>query len=291
VTTPRQAKKGGGDGPRMYAWPPQPPHEFEVISVTSALKALPKPFLIGWAAKVAAECAVEDHAVIGLLLAKGDKRAAVDHIKGARFRDMGKKADRGTIVHSAVELYLAGKPIDNDEVQARLEEKLVPKAMWKSAFLMISAVLQYLQDTEPEVYWSESTVYSREHGYAGTADILARTHVGGSRVPVVIDVKTSKSIYDEVALQLAGYARADFVGLDDGTEAPLIPDTTRKWVGGKLDPRGTEPIEYGVVVRPAPTGRYETATFALTDALYARFLAVLAVAKSEGLEAQCRRPS
>jgi hypothetical protein len=276
VTTPRQARQSSGDGPRIYPWPPQPPHEFEVISVTSALKSLPKPFLIGWAAKVAAECAVDDHEVISLLLAKGDKRAAIDHIKGARFRDMGKKADRGTIVHSAVELYLAGKTITKAEVEARLEEARVPKGMWKSASLMISGVTQYLQDTEPEVYWSESTVYSRTHGYAGTADLIARTHVGSSRVPAVLDVKTAKSIYDETALQLVGYARADFVGLDDGTEVGLTPND--------------EPIEYGIVVRPTPSGKYETATFSLTDALYDRFLAVLAVAKSDGLEAQARRP-
>jgi hypothetical protein len=150
--------------------------------------------------------------------------------------------------------------------------------MWKSTFLMISGVLQYLQDTEPEVYWSESTVYSRQHGYAGTADLICRTHIGSSRVPVVIDIKTSKRIYDEVALQLVGYARADFVGLDDGTEVPLTPTG--------------EPIEYGVVVRPTPSGKYEPATFALTDDLYAGFLAVLGVAQAdpERLASQARRP-
>lgn len=278
MTTPRQARpKQGSDGPRMYAWPPQPPHEFEVMSVTSALKSLPKPFLVGWAAKVAAECAVDDHDIIGQLLAKGDQRAAIDHIKGARFRDMGKKADRGTIVHTAVEAYLAGKTPDKEEVEEQLKEARVPKGMWKSAFLMISGVHQFLQDSEPEVFWSESTVYSRTHGYAGTADLIARMHVGSSRVPVVLDVKTSKSIYDEVALQLIGYARADFVGLDDGTEVSLTPND--------------EPIEYGIVVRPTPSGKYETVTFTLSDDLYDRYLAVLAVAKSEGLESRARRPS
>lgn len=277
MTTPKQARKSSEDGPRIYPWPPQAPHEFEVISVTSALKALPKPFLIGWAAKMAAEYAVDNLSILTEMVAKGDERAAIDLIKGARFRDMNKKADRGTIVHAAVEAYIAGTQVDKAEVEAQLAEKRVPKTMWKSALLMISGVYQYLQDTEPEVYRSESTVYSRTHGYAGTTDLFARTHVGSSRVPVVIDIKTSKSIYDEVALQLIGYARADFVGLDDGTEEPLIPTG--------------EPIEYGIVVRPTPSGKYETATFAFTDALYDRFLAVLAVANSEGLESQSKRPA
>jgi hypothetical protein len=277
MTTPKQARKSSEDGPRTYAWPPVAPHEFEVISVTSALKALPKPFLIGWAAKMSAEFAVDNLDVLVALKEKGEERAAIDMVKGARFRDMNKKADRGTIVHAAVEAYIAGTQVDKAEVEVQLAEKRVPKAMWKSAHLMISGVYSYLQDTEPEIYRSESTVYSRTHGYAGTADLFARTHVGSSRVPVVIDIKTSKSIYDEVALQLIGYARADFVGLDDGTEEPLIPTD--------------EPIEYGVVVRPTPSGKYETATFAFSDALYDRFLAVLAVASSDGLEAQARRPS
>ncbi len=277
MTTPKQARKSSQDGPRVYPWPPQPPHELEVISVTSALKALPKPFLIGWAAKMAAEFAVDNLDTLKALVDKGEERAAIDMVKNARFRDMNKKADRGTIVHAAVEAYIAGTEIDKAEVDARLDEQRVPKGMWKSTHLMIQGVYQYLQDTEPEIVRSESTVYSRTHGYAGTLDILARTHIGSGRVPAVIDVKTSKSIYDEVALQLIGYARADFVGLDDGTEEPLIPTD--------------EPIEYGIVVRPTPSGKYETATFALTDAIFDRFLAVLAVAQSEGIEAQARRPS
>jgi hypothetical protein len=277
MTSPRQARTGGG-GLRVYPWPPTSPHEFEVISVTSALKALPKEFLVGWAAKMSAEWAVDNLDTLVTLKEKGEERAAIDLVKGARFRDMGKKADRGTVVHTAVELYLAGRPITKAEIDEKLEEARVPKGMWKSASLMAGAVIQYLQDTEPEVYWSEATVDSRKHGYAGTADLIARTHIGGSsRVPVVLDVKTSKSIYDEVALQLIAYGRADFVGLDDGTEAPLTPTG--------------DPIEYGVVIRPTPSGKYETATFGFSDALYDRFLAVLAVALSAGLEGQARRPS
>ena len=277
MTTPRQARQKNDDGPRFYPWPPQPPHEFEVISVTSALKGgLPKPFLIGWAAKMAAECAVDDHAIIAAMLEKGDQRAAIDHIKNARFRDMQKKADRGTIVHAALESYLAGSPLDSDEVRERLEEKRVPRNLWNSAWKMISGLRAFLDEAEPEIIWSEATVYSRTHGYAGTLDLLARMYVGDSRVPVVLDVKTSKRIYDEVALQLVGYARADFVGLDDGSEVPLLPEGER--------------AEWGVVVRPTPSGKFETETFALTDELYERFLHILAVAMSAGLEGQVKRP-
>ena len=141
MTTPTQAKSNRG-GVRTYAWPPHPPHDFEHISVTSAIGGgLPKPFLVGWAAKVAAEAAVEDYEIVGAMLAKGDKRAAIDHIKGARFRDMGQKADRGTIVHAAFENYLAGKKVDEKTIHGQLAEAHVPTRMWKSATHMIEGLL------------------------------------------------------------------------------------------------------------------------------------------------------
>ncbi len=276
MTTPTQAKSSRG-GVRTYAWPPHPPHDFEHISVTSAIGGgLPKPFLVGWAAKVAAEAAVEDYDIIGAMLAKGNKRAAIDHIKGARFRDMGQKADRGTIVHAAFENYLAGKKMDEKTIHGQLAEAHVPTRMWKSATNMIEGLMEFLFDEEPEVYWSEATVYSREHGYAGTADLIARMRVGDSRVPVILDVKTSKAVYDEVALQLCAYARADFVGKDDGTEVPLLPTD--------------EKIEYGIVVRPTPSGSYEKAVFSLTDEVYDLFLACLAVATQKDVLGTVRRP-
>jgi hypothetical protein len=141
---------------------------------------------------------------------------------------------------------------------------------------MVDGLMEFLDDEEPEVYWSESTVYSRAHGYAGTADVIGRMRIGGSLQPVVIDVKTSKSIYDEVGLQLKAYASADFVGQDDGTEAPLTPDG--------------EPIRHGVVVRPTASGKYEKAVFTLSDELLDVFLACRTLALSGDVVKGARRP-
>lgn len=284
MTQPAQAKqRKGRDAPRTYAWPPIPPHEFEVISVTSAINGgMAKPYLIGWAAKMAAQCAVDDHAIVTAMLDKGDERAAIDHIKGAQYRSKNVKADRGTIVHSAMEAYLKGKPLDQEAVEGQLKEARVPLNMWKSTSKMAAGLMEFLADEEPEVFWSEATVYSREHGYAGTSDIIGRMNIGGSRVPVIIDVKASKAIYDETALQLCAYAKADFVGLDDGTEAPLVP--VKK--GAKA-----EPIEYGVVVRPTPSGKYEKAVFALGDPrLFTTFLGCVAVTANKDVVETARRP-
>jgi len=279
VTVPTQSKQRSNDGPRTYAWPPQPPHEFEVLSVTSAMKSLNKPFLVGWAAKMTALCAVEDYEIIGKWLDKGDVRSAVDHLKGARYRDSSSKGDRGTIVHSAIEAYIAGKSVDVEGVERQLKEKNVPKNMHKSTFKMIDGVMEFLFDHEPEIYWSEATIYNREHGFAGTADVIGKFPIGRSRLPAVLDVKTSKDIYNETAMQLTAYARGEFVGLDDGTEAKLLP----KGVRG--------PIKHGIVVRPTASGGYQKANFDLTDEVFAKFLACLELSDADAVLRQARRPS
>lgn len=276
MTVPKQSRQRNDDGPRTYAWPPQPPHEMEVLSVTTAMKSLNKPFLVGWAAKMTAECAVEDMAIIQAMLEKKNgKKAALDYLKQARYRDAGGKADRGTVVHSAVEAYLAGKKIDLDHVQFQLEEKDVPEHLWAATYKMIDGVMEFLYDFEPEVIQSEATVYSREHEYAGTLDILAKVVVGRTKLPVVIDFKASKAIYNETAMQLTAYGRADFVGMDDGTEVPLLPSG--------------DPVKHGIVVRPTASGKYEHANFDLTDEVMDKFLACLELSDADRVLARARR--
>jgi hypothetical protein len=280
MTTPAQSKRKSSYGPRTYVWPPQPPHEFEVISTTSAINAgLAKPFLTNWAAKLVAETAVEDLDIVQRMVDKGDAQGAVAHLKGAPYRKRQAAADRGTLVHAALEAYIAGKKPTEDELKEQFNEAGVPSKLWKSTRLMVDGLIEFMFDEEPDIIWTESTVYSRQHGYAGTADVIARMRVGGSVVPVILDVKTSKAIYDEVALQLASYANADFVGQDDGTELPLIPDRN--------------PIENGIVVRPKPGGGYEKVVFTLTPDVFQMFLGTLAVAngQAEDVLARARRPS
>lgn len=299
MTDPTAAKTvrlGKGKTARKYSWPPGNHPEFTVTSVTTATKdGYPTPWLIGWAAKATAEAAVKDFDVLELFMGKDDKKAAIAHLKGARFRDMNDKADRGTIVHAALEAYLNGKPLTKKQVQDRLEEKLVPKKMWKGTAGMIAGLMEFLWDTEPEVFWAEQTVYNRTHQYAGTADVLGRLRIGSGLHNAVIDVKTSKSIYDEVAMQLCAYGRAEFVGLDDGAEVPLIPALEgRPSVAKKKAHQAIvdEGFPYGIVVRPKTDGTYERADFDLNDRVFELFLSCLATANAahDDVLAKSRRP-
>lgn len=283
MTEPVQAKtkKIGYSTTRVYSWPPTEPHEFTVTSVTSALKhGLPKPFLVGWAVKKTAECAVADHDIIAAMLAKPNgKKAALGHLKGSRYRDMSDKADRGNIVHAAVDAYLADKPFSKEEIEEQLIAAQTPQYMLASTLGMIQGAISFLDDAEPEVHWNEATVYSRQHGYAGTADIICTVGIGGGRYPAIIDFKTSPNIYDETALQLTAYARADFVGQNDGAEAPIIPNG--------------DPIDYGIVIRPKANGTYERVDFTLGDDVFEMFLGALQVTKGveQDVLAQSRRPT
>jgi len=235
--------------------------------------------IIGWAVKKTAECAIRDHDIIEAMIKRSDKKAAVDHLKGSRWRDLSSKADRGTIVHAAVDAYVRGKPWEKDELQERIEAAELPRSYWESTIGMVSGAMEFLWATEPEILHNEVTLFSRKYKYAGTADLIAKMKIGKTRVPVVIDFKTSKEIYDEVGLQLGAYGHADFVGLNDGTELELVP-------GHK------GPIKLGMVVRPISNGTYEKATFTLTEDVFDMFLACLKI--HNGLEANmlaaARRP-
>lgn len=288
MTKPNLANDKTG-GVRTYSWPPAPPHEFEVVSVTSALDGgLPKPALIGWAAKVTAEFAVSNHAIVGHMLEAKQKKEAIEYVKRARWASSGAKADRGTTVHAALEAHVAGRPLTKATIEGMLEEKSVPQNLWRGTGGMIEGLMRFLDDEAPEILWSENTAFSRTHGYAGTPDVIVRMMVGDSVVPVVIDVKTSARVYDDTALQLAAYANADFIGLDDGTEAPLVHRGRGK--DGVYVVDGLEKIKYGVVVRPTASGSYEKVVFNLTEGVFSLFLACLYTATHRASLEQTRRP-
>lgn len=230
MTRPAQARSGRPG--RYYAWPPTPPHEFEAPSVTAILKTLPKEWLVYWALKEAATYVADNR----WALAKLDYDGIIEVVKRAPWRGRDKKADIGTAAHAAIETHLAGGSLL--ELDGRSEGYAL-------------AGLSFLEDWHIGVVHSEATVYSREHGYAGTLDLIGR--VGDSRLPTLIDFKTGKNAYPETALQLAAYAHADFIGTADGRELPM-PTVGHACVV-LLRPDGT------YEVRPAEIGAVQFETF------------------------------
>jgi ATP-dependent exoDNAse (exonuclease V) beta subunit len=108
-----------------------------------------------------------------------------------------KAANEGTQVHNAVEAFLNG-----EEIQWLDENGSAKYSMdvWK----MILKFADFWNTHKPELVTAEYHLFSDEHEYAGTADLIVRW-MGNLWL---LDVKTSNSLHTSYDLQLAAYATA-----------------------------------------------------------------------------------
>ena len=199
MTTPKVStvKKGGS---RFYI---HPTSRLQVPGVTSVVGMLPKEFLKFWAAKVTAEAAVDNVGAVVNLVANGDRDGAIDYLKRAHMRSVGKSADIGTDVHDVVERLSRGEQV------GRVHPDLQ---------VFVDHFNEFLDIFQPEYLFLEETVWSETHGYAGSFDAIAV--IQGETI--IIDNKTTKSgVHAEVALQMAAYANADYIVSADGDKVPL----------------------------------------------------------------------
>lgn len=162
-------------------------------------KGLPKPALMHWAAKVAARCAVQEHAIWSTM----PEASALDWIRTAHTRDRDAAGNRGTEVHGLAEQLRNGAEVD---VPAELVGH-------------VDSYIQFLADWQPEPLLIEGVVGSRKHRYMGTFDSIE--DMAGERW--LLDIKTNRSgPFGEVALQLAAYRYAEFFLDADGQEQPML---------------------------------------------------------------------
>jgi len=198
---------------RSYIWPPNgAPDELEYyVSVTNALNGLPKPALPRWAAKVVAEHAVENFEALDALVGSGDLSGAVNWLKQAPWGARDRAADIGTAVHAVAELDAMGQTAEADEIVATLAPDGQAKA---------KQVRHFFSEIPVKIEMVEAVVYNDTYKYAGTLDFVVRLEDEallklwpglGEPLSIVLDVKTGKGVYDEVALQLAAYRYAEKV--------------------------------------------------------------------------------
>jgi hypothetical protein len=185
-------------GSRFYV---EPETGVKAPGVTSVIGMLPKPFLTFWAAKMAAECAVDN---IGSLvgLAMNDRQGAIDYVKGASRRYTKQRADIGSDAHDMFERLARG------EIVRRVHPDLEP---YRAHFS------EFLDTVQPEFISLEDVAWSDTHNYAGSFDAIAK--VDGEIA--VLDWKTSKATYPDVSLQATAYAYADKIIDADGNETPM----------------------------------------------------------------------
>lgn len=183
----------------------KPTHWYEdgngqkIPGVTSILSAgIPKPALVGWGIRSVAEYAInrwDDLDKIG----PADR---LKELKGSPYAERDAAANRGTEVHALAEQLVNGIEVD------------VPDALAGH----VESYVKFLDDWAPVPVLTEVTVVNYTIGYAGTLDSVL--DMAGQRW--LADVKTSKGVYGETALQCAAYARAEFYVDTDGTERPMI---------------------------------------------------------------------
>lgn len=186
-------------------------------SVTSVLGALPKKALQYWASGAVADRAIDLLPVLVQLLMTGDRSQARRWLCDAT--NPASAATIGTDAHGAME-----------SVWRRSQGTLIDQSTLDLANMpnnrpYIAAAEAFLSEYAVEVWSVEATHYAP--GWAGTSDLIVRT---GSGEYVLIDVKTGKGVYPDVALQLGAYAAAHEVTRDGGMTLEPMPEITRGYV-------------------------------------------------------------
>lgn len=191
----------------------------EYPSVTTVLGIVGKAdALKHWAANEVAKYAVKNRDTWTRL----DEAAAIDLLKREPLRFLDRAASRGTDVHALAEAFAktGTMPQWADEISG-----------------YVDALRRFFDEHQPTPVLVEHTVFNSDIGYAGSFDLVCTMPVFGEQL-VVLDYKTSKAVYPDVAAQLAAYAHGtEYV---DGDEMKQMPSIAR-----------------GVVVRLAADGTYQ----------------------------------
>ena len=247
---------------RTYVWPPNHPEAERYVSVTTALDAVPKPFLPRWSAKLVAETAVYKRELFNSI-ADDDEQEAINWLKGAPWSSRDRAANSGTAIHRVVELDAEGRSDEADELLATLHPSARQKATNARHFFSQPGI---------EVEMVEFVVYNDSLGYAGTGDFIVKLPFalpdleGGLNPTVILDVKTGNGVYPEVALQLAAYRYSEWVV--DLANAERLE---------------TPPVDGGVVLWPKENG-WELIPVQCGPDVFEQFKAVLALSQHVPLD-------
>lgn len=235
-----------------------------VTGVTTLIGGgIPKPALIAWAPRIVAEWVTdpEHRQDLDILLA-GNRDHAIREIKSIPTKERDAAGERGTEVHHYAEIVANDGEVDVPEDLAGY----------------IEGYVQFLEDFQITVLHTEMSVGNRTHWYAGTLDMICTSPFLAGGLPVMIDLKTSKYVYGETALQNAGYCRAEFYGLD-GDEHPL-PKVHASFVA-HVTPMDRDGINARYGDKPLGTSLYQLADSPeQIDEQFGMFLAAAYIAKT-----------
>ena len=146
-------------------------------------------------------------------------------MSGAGPRGLNKRANRGSIVHDAVEAWVVATqsgyaPLDPEDPYL---SDWVATAIFDSKFAIevddcigfVRSALRWLMEHVKVPFLAEAPVFNRTYNYAGTVDLLAT--LNGHDGLWLLDFKSSSSMTPRAQhkIQLAAYKNAQFYGVKD----------------------------------------------------------------------------
>lgn len=166
-----------------------------VYSVTTIIdRGIPKE-LADWAARQAAKYAVEHWHELTLK----PEAERIRLISQAHERARLKAAGRGDVIHASAEAQVKGTPDGKSPHHMGQLEDFFKVSGYRPAY-------------------TEVTVWHRTMEYAGTADLIVLDRTDRH---ILIDYKTGRGIWPEMAVQVEALARAEFIITEKGEEIPL----------------------------------------------------------------------
>ena len=158
----------------------------KVPGVTTVNGILDKPALVNWAAQQTAYYADENwEKLTGM---RSGERISL--LEKARYNTNRKAVVKGNRIHNLGEQLANGVAV---EVPLDIRSQ-------------VEAYAKFLDDWSIEAIATETPVCHTEWGFAGTFDLIGKSDRFGT---ALMDIKTGKGVYDEVALQLNAYANCD----------------------------------------------------------------------------------
>jgi hypothetical protein len=135
--------------------------------------------------------------------------------------------DKGSRVHLAIEMILNGE-------EFKIDTKVMDKTSGEMTELTLEELIcvksfcDWRDEVKPEVLATEITIFSENHGYAGTVDLICK--IDG--VMYVVDFKTSKQVWMEHELQVSAYRAA----LESGENPLYEKNANGTEKGSMIDP-------------------------------------------------------
>lgn len=194
------------------------------ISVTTVLSHIAKPYLVPWAAKLAAEAALDNAERV---FAAADTPAC--NTKGENACGLCRTCVRDWLAnqHNAVRDGAGARGTKLHEA-AEHREKFGPGGtVDEDAAPFFEAYVNWADRAKPEILAAEMTVVSRKWGHGGTLDNLMKFGAD-SELPkelehlrhrvLLVDKKTSKNVDYTQGWQVNGYSLCETAVMPDGSE-------------------------------------------------------------------------